>query len=91
MVDESLHAVSRMAIRSGLSRFRCSAVMVVCILPGLSPTVTNGLPLIRCRTVTWSSLEGGLLLLFSPIDSRDEIVSSELNPLEGIQMKKRFM
>ena len=36
VVDESLHAVSRMAIRSGLSRFRCSAVMVVCILPGLS-------------------------------------------------------
>ena len=70
VVDESLHAVSRMAIRSGLSRFRCSAVMVVCILPGLSPTVTNGLPLIRCRTVTWSSLEGGLLLLFFlPIDS----------------------
>jgi hypothetical protein len=59
---------SRMAIRSGLSRFRCSAVMVVCILPGLSPTVTNGLPLIRCRTVTWSWLEGGLLF-FSPIDS----------------------
>ena len=58
---------SRMAIRSGLSRFRCSTVMVVCILPGLSPTVTNGLPLIRCRTVTWSWLEGGLL--FFPIDS----------------------
>ena len=55
---------SRMAIRSGLSRFRCSAVMVVCILPGLSPTVTNGLPLIRCRTVTWSSLEGGLRFFF---------------------------
>ena len=67
VVDESLHAVSRMAIRSGLSRFRCSAVMVVCILPGLSPTVTNGLPLIRCRTMTWSWLEGGLL--FFPIDS----------------------
>ena len=52
-----------MASRSGLSRFRCSAVMVVCILPGLSPTVTNGLPLIRCRTVAWSWLESGLLLL----------------------------
>ena len=36
VVDGSLHAVSRMAIRSGLARFRCSAVMVVCILPGLS-------------------------------------------------------
>ena len=52
-----------MASRSGLARFRCSAVMVVCILPGLSGVVTNGLPLIRCRTVAWSSLESGLLLL----------------------------
>jgi hypothetical protein len=81
VVDESLHAVSRMVIRSGLARFRCSAVMVVFILPGLSPTVTNGLPLIRCRTVTWSSLKGGLLLL-SPIDSLRLFL--ELNPLEGI-------
>ena len=48
-----------MASRSGLARFR-SAVMVVCILPGLSGVVTNGLPLIRCRTVAWSSLESGL-------------------------------
>jgi len=57
-----------MASRSGLARFRCSAVMVVCILPGLSGVVTNGLPLIRCRTVAWSSLESGLLLLFQSVE-----------------------
>jgi hypothetical protein len=73
---------------SRMARFRCSAVMVGCILPGLSPTVTNGLPLIRCRTVTWSWLESGLLLLLQ--STPPEIVSSELNPLEGIEEKKSF-
>jgi hypothetical protein len=55
--------------------------MVVCILPGLSGVVTNGLPLIRCRTVAWSWLESGLLFFSNRLP---EIVSSELNPLEGI-------
>ena len=44
-----------------IARFRCSAVMVVCILPGLSTMVSNSMPLIRCRTVAWSWLEGGLI------------------------------